>query len=61
MGKFNHRYLIDAMNSEKLVRFEFVGDGRKLSQVISNKFPDWNEAFYFVDNNPGEYWIKNKG
>ena len=57
---FIHEYTIDAMNSDKIMRFSYTGNGRELSQVISNKFPNWEEAYYFVDNNPGEYWIKNK-
>jgi hypothetical protein len=44
--RFYHTVLIHAMNSEKIVQFQYSGDMHLLSAAIDNKFPTWENAYY---------------
>ena len=50
MGKiFVHSFVIDVATTRGMTRFTWMGDGRKLRQIIADKVADWQQAWVIVD------------
>ena len=46
---FVHSFVIDVATTRGMTRFAWVGDGRKLRQVIAARVPTWAQAWVVVD------------
>ena len=43
---FKHSALVDVMNQEKIIRFNYSGDMRKLRDKLSQVLLSWEDCYY---------------